>query len=353
MGPLSRWVCCAQMTAAETDERLELRLMTRDDAPGVVALARACYGNTHPHERLYHPELLIEDQDAGVQVNEVAVNPDGEVISHVAAIFRGPAVVEGCEAMTAERYRGHEVCERLEAQLAARVKGLGVKWIMSEPSLLHTVSQEVVVRGGGAITGFRLKCIRPVTAAGFIEEIEDGGRQSLATAFDPLGQLQSRDVWAASDYAELVALALGQADWPRTLRTEAPADLQLPPQTRLRSSFDEPQANMRIEVEVIGEDITEAVRAERDAAQAAGALSIELRIPTSDPAAVAVALLDEGFSYAAFLPELREHSDVLLLQWLADPQIDTDVWQLLNPQIETLAHAIVAQAKLAAERKVS
>ena len=255
--------------------------------------------------------------------------------------------------MTAERYRGHEVCERLEAQLAARVKGLGVKWIMSEPSLLHTVSQEVVVRGGGAITGFRLKCIRPVTAAGFIEEIEDGGRQSLATAFDPLGQLQSRDVWAASDYAELVALALGQADWPRTLRTEAPADLQLPPQTRLSSSFDEPQANMRIEVEVIGEDITEAVRAERDAAQAAGALSIELRIPTSDPAAVAVALLDEGFSYAAFLPELREQSDVLLLQWLADPQIDTDVWQLLNPQIETLAHAIVAQAKLAAERKVS
>jgi len=283
----------------------------------------------------------------------VAVTPDGEVISHVAAIFRGPTVVEGCEAMTAERYRGHEVCERLEVQLAARVKGLGVKWIMSEPSLLHTVSQEMVIRGGGAITGFRLKCIRPVTAAGFIEEIEDGGRQSLATAFDPLGQLQSQDVWVASDYAELVSLALDQTNWPRTLRTEAPAGIDLPPKTTLSSSFDEPQANMRIEVEVIGEDIIEAVRAERDAAQAAGALSIELRIPTSDPASASVALLDHGFSYAAFLPEMRGDSDVLMLQWLKDPQIDTDVWQLLNPQIETLAHAIVAQAKLAAARQRS
>jgi hypothetical protein len=255
--------------------------------------------------------------------------------------------------MTAELYRGRKVFEQLQIQLLERVQKLGVKWIMAEPVLLHTASQEVVVRGGGAITGVRLKCCTAETVdpGGFIDEIAHGGRRSLTIGVVPIAQLTEGDLWVSSDYAELVAMALGQTAWPRTLRTEAPAGFDLPPKTRLSSSFDQLQGNMRIEVEVIGEDITDAVCAARDQAQAAGALSIELRIPTSDPASASVALLDQGFSYAAFLPEMRDDSDLLMLQWLKDPQIDADVWQLVNPQIESLAHAIVAQAKLAAERR--
>jgi len=341
------------MTATEIDEQLVVRLMTHEDAVGVVELAKACYGMTYRHERIYHPEQLIEDQEAGIQLNEVGVTSGGEVIAHGAVVFRGPTVVEGCEAMTAERYRGHGICEQLGLQLVERVQKLGVKWIMAEPILLHTASQEMIVHGGGAITGLRLKCCAQQPTAGFVDKMESGGRRSLTIGFVPIAEVSEREAWVSPDYAELVAMTLGQTVWPRTLRTDPPADLELADKSTLSSSFDEPQANMEIELEVIGADIIEAVCAARDEAKAAGALSIELRIPTSDPASASVALLEEGFSYAAFLPDMREGSDVLLLQWLADPQIDTDVWQLLNPQIETLAHAIVAQAKLATERRVS
>ena len=346
-------VVSAPVTTAGTDDQLVVRLMTHEDAAGVAELAMACYGTTYRHQRIYSPELLIEDQEAGIQLNEVAVTPDGEVVSHSAFVFHGPTVVESCEAMTAENYRGQRVFERLELQLFERVQKLGVKWIMAEPVLLHTASQEVVVRGGGAITGVRLKCCaaQTVDPDGFIDKTAHGGRRSLTIGFVPIAEVSEREAWVSSDYAELVAMALGQTAWPRTLRTDPPADLTRAEKSTLSSSFDEQQANMEIEVEVIGEDITEVVCAARDAAQAAGALSIELLIPTNDPASASVALLDEGFSYAAFLPGMRDDSDVLLLQWLDDPQVDTEVWHLLNPQVESLAHAIVAQAKLAAARR--
>jgi hypothetical protein len=62
-------------------------------------------------------------------------------------------------------------------------------------------------------------------------------------------------------------------------------------------------------------------------------------------------LLDQGFSFAGFLPEMRGHTDLLLLQWIADPRIERDKWALLNDHLERLADAIVDQAHLAAERR--
>ena len=48
---------------------------------------------------------------------------------------------------------------------------------------------------------------------------------------------------------------------------------------------------------------------------------------------------------------MRGHADLLLLQWLDNPQVDRSAWQLLNPHIESLADAIIAQAELAFEHR--
>jgi hypothetical protein len=147
-----------------------------------------------------------------------------------------------------------------------------------------------------------------------------------------------------------VALVFEPTDWPRTIRTEPPQDLALPEATVLSSTFNDAMASAEIEVETIGADLHAAIVAARDEAQAAGARFIELRIPTNEPASALAGLLDQGFSFAAFLPEMRGHADLLLLQWLDNPQVDRSAWQLLNPHIEALAAAIVAQAELASER---
>ena len=340
------------MEEAERDEPVEVRPMTEEDAVGVAELVRRCYGDGYIHERIYHPELLFADQEAGLQISEVAVTGDDDVVGHWAFVFHGPVVAESGMTITDERYRGHGVASRMEANLHDRLVQRGVKWVMGEPVLVHTATQEIVVTrwDRGAITGMRLKCLIHIDLEGFEQETEVG-RISLAMAFGPMAQMRQHDVWLPPEYAELVALALEPTDWPRTIQTEPPQDLVLPKATVLSSAFNDAMASAGIEVETIGADLHAVVAAARDEAQAAGARFIELRIPTNEPASALAGLLDQGFSYAAFLPEMRGHCDLLLLQWLDDPQVDRSAWQLLNPHIESLADAIVAQAELAFERR--
>uniref|UniRef100_A0A6J5ZZY7 Unannotated protein n=1 Tax=freshwater metagenome TaxID=449393 RepID=A0A6J5ZZY7_9ZZZZ len=340
------------MAAAEADEQVEVRPMTAKDAAGVAALVRRCYGDGYLHERIYHPELFFADQEAGHHISEVAVAGDGDVVGHWAFVFHGPAVAESGMTITDERYRGHGVASRMEANLHARLEKIGVKWMMGEPVLVHTATQEIVVTRWekGAITGMRLKSIPHIDLEGFKEQTEHG-RISLAVAFGPLATMREHDLWVAPEYAALVALVMEPTDWPRTIRTEPPEDLQLPEATVLSSSFDEQLVRAEIDVETIGADLSSAVAAARDEMQVAGARFIELQIPTNGPAAALAGLLDQGFSFAAFLPEMRGHADLLLLQWLDDPNVDRSAWQLLNPHVESLADAIIAQAELAFERK--
>ena len=340
------------MAIAAADEQVEVRPMTAEDALGVADLVRRCYGDGYIHERIYHPELFFADQEAGLQISEVAVTGDGEVVGHWAFVFHGPVVAESGMTITVERYRGHGIASRMEANLHDRLVQRGVRWRMGEPVLVHTATQEIAVTRWrqGAITGIRLKSIPHLDLEGFEQQTE-AGRISLAVAFGPLAPMREHDVWLPLEYAEVVALALEPTDWPRTIQTDPPQDFVLPEASVLSSTFNDAMASSGIEVETIGADLHAAVAAARDEAQAAGARFIELRIPTNEPASALAGLLDQGFSFAAFLPEMRGHADLLLLQWLDNPQVDRSAWQLLNPHIESLADAIVAQAELAFERR--
>lgn len=340
------------MAASESDQQIEVRPMTAEDAVGVAELVRRCYGDSYLHEQIYDPERFFADQEAGLHISEVAVAGKSDVVGHWAFVFHGAAVAESGMTITDERYRGHGVASRMEAKLHDRLVQRGVKWMMGEPVLVHTATQEIAVTRWkhGAITGVRLKSIPHIDLEGFEQQTE-AGRISLAVAFGPLAPMREHDVWLSPEYAELVALVIEPTDWPRTIRTEAPQDLELADATVLSSKFNDAMTSSGIEVETIGADLHAAVAAARDEAQAAGARFIELRIPTNEPASALAGLLDQGFSFAAFLPEMRGHCDLLLLQWLDNPQVDRSAWQLLNPHIEALADAIIAQAELAFERR--
>jgi len=220
---------------------------------------------------------------------------------------------------------------------------------MGEPVLVHTASQEILVGhwDQGAITGIRLKEFPHVDVVGFGDHTEHG-RISVGVGFAPLADMTAHDVWLPPEYAEILELVLEPVEWPRTIRTEADG-LELAEQTALSSEFDGQILKASIEIETIGPDLVSAVAAERDSLCDQGAQFVEVHIPTDQPAATTASLLAEGFSFAGFLPEMRGHSDLLLLQWIADPQIEREEWQLLNDHIERLADAIVDQAQLAAK----
>lgn len=326
-----------------------VREMTAEDAIGVAELVQRTYGGDYIHERIYHPDQFFQDQAAGLQTSEVAVDGSGEVVGHWAFVFHGPKVAESCMTITDERYRGHGIASQMEKRLLARLEERGVKWMMGEPLLAHTASQEVVVAhwNQGAITGIRLKSVVHLDVGGF-EEHSEHGRLSLAVAFGPLAEMTPHDVWLPADYAGILGLVLEPTKWMRTIRTEAPEVLSLPDASRLTTDYNEDMKSAVIEVEAIGADFADEVGRARDELRRRGALYIELRVPTNSPASTNAGLLDEGFSFAGFLPEMKDGSDLLLLQWLEDPEVDRDAWELLNEHLERLADEIIAQADLAA-----
>lgn len=330
--------------AAQVEETIEVRPMGLQDAEGLVELVRSTYGDDYVHEEIYHPELFFAAQERGDHISEVAVTGDGKVVGHWAFTFHGPRVAESGMTITHPDYRGHGIATDLEQNLLRRLDGMGVRWIMGEPVLFHTATQEIVLKdwNDAAITGFRLKVFHPVeSVGGFSGELEEG-RISAAMAFAPLASMVERDVWVSPAYAPVLGRALEPTGWPRRIRESAG---EVPPgESVVESGWDEINSSASIQVHVIGGDIEEAVAEARDEAVARGARYIELRLPVSAPESAGLDLRGLGFSYAAFLPEMGDDGDLLLLQWLEDPVIDRAHWHLASDEIEALADMVIAQA---------
>jgi hypothetical protein len=50
-----------------------------------------------------------------------------------------------------------------------------------------------------------------------------------------------------------------------------------------------------------------------------------------------------GLAFASFVPEFGVLGDLLVLQWLAETEVDTTDFSYADAQVQTLAEAIVAQ----------
>ena len=321
--------------------------MTRPDADALVDLVRATYGSEYVHRDIYVPDTFYAAQERGQHISEVAVADDGTVLAHWAFTFHGPWVAESGMTITHPDHRGHGLATLLEANLLARLDDLGVRWLMGEAVLFHTASQEIVLTHwpSGAITGFRLNAFHHIDAVRGFADGNETGRTSVAIAFGPRAEIPPRTVWAAESYAGILRQVLGATTWPREVSTagsDSPTGT-----TIIESAYNAEHASATLSIDAIGADIQEAVAAARDAAIALGACYIEARLPVNSPASACVDLLEEGFAYAAFLPEVGDESDLLLLQWLADPTIDRAHWRLINSDVEALADAIVDQVAMA------
>lgn len=333
-------------------EPIEFRPMSREDAVGVADLVRTAYGEDYVHGEIYRPVDFFAAQERGEHISEVAVTAAGQLVGHWAFTFHGPKVAESGMTITHPDFRGHGVAVGLEENLLRRLEEVGVNWIMGEPVLFHTATQEIVLSHwkDGAITGFRVNAFHHVDEVrGFGEEELETGRVSVATAFGPLTTMEERRVWVAPAYAGIISTVLDGTGWPRSIGEDGgPAAESNDGTSVVESRWDEDNKSASLEVLEIGPDIFDSVSVARDEAIARGARYIDLHLPVGKPEAAGVDLLALGFSYAAYLPEMGRDGDVLLLQWLADRGVDRRHWHLANRDLESLADVIIAQAGEAA-----
>ena len=167
----------------DSGERIFIHLFRPEDAPGIVRLFRAVYGDDYPVKRYYDPDALTTACETGENYSIVARTEDGEIIGHV-GLFRSspyPGLYEcGTGLVLPERRKSgvgqlvmHQTYERL-------APAMGIEEVWGEPVCNHLHMQKMVVEHKHVETGLEVDLMPAET---FAVEKTSSGRVSVMPGF--------------------------------------------------------------------------------------------------------------------------------------------------------------------------
>ncbi|CAB4868236.1 MAG: hypothetical protein F2793_02790 [Actinobacteria bacterium] len=343
----------------EDSEPLEIpvtfRAMRAEDAPSLTRALFRCYGWSYPNQDLYYPERIAASLEAGERIGEVAVTAEGEVVSHWGAVYLSPTVVETGGTVTDPRFRRRGIANSLGQRLLERLGELGVRGRLREPVLTHPATQEIALREGATIVGAYVGAAHPVQQIG----ITDGllpARISLSVAYSALHPLMPATVWIPGPYEPMATMVLEGSGWPREIALPRP-DADCPDVTVCSTTFNASSAFGVVNVEVIGRDLLDVIDRALHQMRRTGAAYVQVFLPANQPAlgTLAAGLVELELGFAAFIPEFRpsaplpdgsvDAGDVLVTQWLAEPDVDTSGWVFASDDVRELVMAVALQAK--------
>lgn len=336
--------------APPSDEEVTQRALEPADAAALTRAIYRSYGWTYPHPDLYYPERIAAAVESGKRIGEVAVLADGEIVSHWGAVYVTPHLVESGLAITDPRFRRRGIAKALASRITERLDAGTAVGRVSEPVLTHTATQELALKSGGAIVGAYLSYGVPVAQVG----ITDGmlsGRRSLSVAFFCLRPLTPATLYVPTPYEPFVRSVLSRADWPRELGVpQRSADV--PDVTQIAVRHDSLNRRGEVDVPVVGRDLVEAVDVALTSLRESGAEVVHVRLPANDPsmALLGEGLTELGLAYSALVPQFSDAGDALILQWLADAEVDTSSWHYADSDVEALVTGILAQVRDLSDR---
>ena len=133
-------------------------------------------------------------------------------------------------------------------------------------------------------------------------------------------------------------------------------DHDLPDRSALSTSFNSDNRSGTIDVTLAGADLVGEVQTALGQMQRSGAEYVQVRLPANQSAlaTVAAGLPELGLGYASVIPAFRpsgdDPGDVLVVQWIADLDIDPSTWVFANQDVHDLVLDIVTQIRDVGER---
>lgn len=338
-------------------EDVELRPLVPADAAALTRVIYRCYGWSYPNASMYYPERIASALESGERIGEVAVTASGEIAAHWGAVFLSPNVVETGGTVTDPRFRRRGLAGHLGERLLERLVDMGVRGRMREPVMTHPATQQIALREGATIVGANICATHPIEQVGITDGLT-ATRGSLAVAYSALIPLTPAIVWIPPAFEPMARAVLTAAsDWPRTVGT-ARRRPECPERSTLTLSFDSGNRLGVIDVTVIGEHLIDELQAALTQTRRAGAEYVSVRLPANQPAlaTVGAGLHEMRLGYASLIPEFRlpshdgDAGDILVLQWLADTDVDTSDWVFADESVESLVLGIVEQLREAGDR---
>jgi len=312
--------------AAAPDAPIEIRFLRPDEAARLTAAIERSYGQSYDAQWAYDPAEIHRRIECGSMRSIVGVDPDGEVVGHLALDLPEPTARAGHagQAVVDPRYRGHHLFTTLKRDLAAWCCGAGLLGMYSEATAAHPYSQAANLELGAHETGFLLGYIPSKVSYTAIKEDAGGRRQSVALFWLTTNPAPSRVVHPPRWHRDIVTAVYAHNGLDREL-ADPEAAPPLAGMTQLTITEHPDHNEATIVVETVGTNAVEAFGAVLADQAAAGRDVVHLDFALGDPATAALppAIHDDlGIFFGGIVPELRG-GDVLRLQWLnaveADP----------------------------------
>jgi GNAT superfamily N-acetyltransferase len=333
-------------------EEVVIRALVSEDAAALTRTIYRCYGWTYPAQDLYFPERIAAAIKNGSRIGEVAVTESGEIAAHWGAVHLSSTVVETGGTVTDPRFRRRGLAKQLGDRLLERILEAGITGRLREPVLTHPATQQIALNDGASIVGAYLRFTHPLQQVGITDGVV-AHRNSLSVAYGPLQPLEPATVWVPQPYEHLVSMVLAQSNWPREFGT-AYRGIQIPDVTVSAVNYDAGNRLGIIDVATVGQNLIDYLDSSIDDLRRSGAEHIQVRLPANQPAlhSLGAGLPEIGLAFGALIPQLRtfepgdaDCGDVLIVQWLADADLDTDSWVFATEQVSAIVLAIAEQVQ--------
>lgn len=307
---------------------VEIRALRADEAAGLVACFRRCYGDSYVDRDFYDEASIRRRLQDGTLRSMVAVSPVDGIVGHMALTVRHPGgqVVDAGNTVVDPRHRGGHLAARLGASLVELCREQGFVGFLHYPTTAHPVMQKLAVQGGGIETGLVLGYIPSGTEYRDVPGASHAHRLAAIVSYQPIDPAPPGVSAVPRRYAAMLERLSRQCGLVRTFRAGTGA---LAAETDAQERFDPRRRLRRFEVLRAGRDLVQ--RVQRPAAEGEDADVEHVDLSLLDPAVddAVEALRAEGFFFGALMPA-QFAGDTLRLQRLRDADAS-----VLRPQLAT------------------
>ncbi|MGZ4734385.1 MAG: N-acetyltransferase family protein [Acidimicrobiia bacterium] len=307
------------------DAPVEIRFLRPEEAPRLTEAIERSYGKSYDAAWAYDPEEIRRRLECGVMRSIVGVDPEGEVVGHLALDRPDPTAPAGHagQAVVDPRYRGHHLFTSLKRELAGWCRSAGLLGMYSEATAAHPYSQEANLALGAHETGFLLGYIPSQVSYTAIKERAQGRRQSVALFWLATNPPPTRVVHPPSWHRTIVHAVYEHNALEREVveRGVAPV-LEGGTELSVTEHVDHNEATVALDR--VGADVLVALGGAlaEQADRGRDVVHVELALHDPATAALPAAVHDElGLFFGGIVPELRR-GDILRLQWLNGVEAD-------------------------------
>lgn len=303
----------------EPGQEVEIDVFRPQDAPGVVALFKAVYGDGYPVNLYYNAEALLRANESGQLISIVSRTQRCEIVGHISLFVSSPnpKLFElGAGAVLPSYRRTARLLTRMMSYgPQAAAERFGLEAVFGDPVCTHVYSQKICMGLGWVTHALELDLM---PASLYNPAALPGDRVSATMDFITMVPMP-HVVYLPTVYNDIFHFLYEGLDDDRVLET---SDQPLPRNltTRVTSKVYEVSQLARLAVREIGDDWAEAFVKEEEAALGQGSHVIQVWLPLIYPwIAPAVEFLRRrGYFLGGLMPRWFGH-DGMLMQRLANP----------------------------------